>query len=45
MKLLKITDERVMAEAFVNLFRKIRLDLVDQISAGTHNHRKYILNI
>ena len=40
----KVTDERGMAEAFANHLREIRLDLVDQISAGTHNLRKYIPN-
>ena len=33
-----------MAEAFANHFRKIGLDLVDQISDGTHNHREYVPN-
>ena len=33
-----------MAEAFANHFRKIGRDLVDQISTGRHNHRKYIPN-
>ena len=40
----KITDERVMAQAFANHFRKIGHDLVDQISDGTYNYRKYIPN-
>ena len=43
-EVVKITDERVMAEAFANHFKKIGRDLVDQISAGAHNHRKYIPN-
>ena len=32
----KIADERVMAEAFANHFKKIGRDLVDQISDGTN---------
>ncbi|MFO7795213.1 MAG: reverse transcriptase family protein [Promethearchaeia archaeon] len=40
----KITDERGMAEAFADHFRKVGHGLVDQISAGTHNHRKYLPN-
>ena len=34
-----------MAEAFANHFRKIGRDLVDQISDGTHNHRKLTVGV